>query len=158
MRTRLMAAFPFAFALGISLVFAPVETSARMGGLGGRPGVRAGAAIPHPFNPHLARPFGPRFGPFNRHFSRFSRSRDNSGGVGGYGDYYGNYDDYYPPYYGPWPSYYPPYPSRAYPPSGAAPSPMKDYALTYRRGCDSETVKVPSERGGGYRSVNIVRC
>ena len=45
MRIRFFAAFSFAFALGISLAFAPVETWARAGGIAGRAGVNAGVGI-----------------------------------------------------------------------------------------------------------------
>jgi hypothetical protein len=146
MRIRLLAAFSFAFAIGISLAFAPVETWARAGGVAGRAGVNAGVPFPHPFvhpnNPHFAQPLRPPFArPFHGNFGRFLRFRDRDGGFGAYGAE----PNYYPPSYDPGG-----YPLLRYP--------APEDALRYRRECDFQTVQVPSEYWGGYRSVNIVRC
>jgi hypothetical protein len=148
MRIRLLLA-SFAIALGISLALTPVETSARGGGFGGRAGVRAGGVTPRtfvrPINRQFARPFRSQFDQhFNRRFEGFSRHRNRGwafpyDGGGYYGDYYGAAPGYYPPIQQ-IESYDAP---RVYP--------LSEH-------CDSQTVRVPAEGSGGYRSVNIWRC
>jgi hypothetical protein len=154
-----LLAASFAFALGISLALTPVETSARGGGFAGRAGVRAGGVTPHtfvrPINREFARPLRSHFDQhfnrhFNRHFERFSRHR-NRGWVFPYDGYYGGY---YGDYYSAAPSYYPPLQQVE---SYDAPPIYPPLHYPRSEHCDSQTVRVPSEGSGGYRSVNIVR-
>ncbi|HEY1362856.1 MAG TPA: hypothetical protein VGF60_11490 [Xanthobacteraceae bacterium] len=159
MRVRLAAVLVAALAGIVALT--PIETSAGSGAPGGASLLHAGP--PHP----LARPFHPRFAraPFDRHLRRFSRFHDRGLGFPLWTlPAYGDCGDCYPPFPGNYPStaeldYNPPpaaYP--AYLPTPVPPAPPRIDVIPFRPGCDTETVEVPSERGGRYQRVNIVRC
>ena len=138
--------------VAVSFALVPNQAFGRSGGFGGRsfsiaPGFRS---------PAFQRPLGFR-SPVLRHSlflhrHRFGFGAPLTGPLGPYYDGWGYTDPYYQSSYA-----YPdgPYPGGAVAeiPSGFSPP------LVRHRGCESESVTVPSERGRKqFVNVNIVRC
>jgi hypothetical protein len=141
--------------LGVGLMVAPAETSARSGGFVAAPAW--GAARPSVATPISARPSWPQrmTGAFPASIKGFRMSRRFEHRLPGFPTWWG-YASYPPDYY---PSEYAaPYGEVPY----AYPS-MENFSersrpvVTYQPGCRTDTQKVPSE-SGGERSINITRC
>jgi len=138
--------------VAVSFALVPNQAYGRSGGFGGRsfsiaPGFRS---------PAFQRPLGFRAPALHHsllsHQHRFGFGTPLTGPLGSYYDGWGDMDPYYQSSYT-----YPdgPYPSGAVAeiPSGFSPPVVR------HRGCESESVTVPSERGRKqFVNVNIVRC
>jgi hypothetical protein len=161
--------------LGIGSMIAPVETSARSGGLIAAPSLSArGAVRPSVAAPPAARTslpqgmtggFRAHTGEFRAHIRDF-RTRDFR--MARFGDRrrFG-----FPPWWGYAPyftSYYPsdygaPYddPPYAYPPAASPPTENSSErprpVVVYQSGCRTDTEKVPSATGG-EATVSVTRC
>ena len=154
----LMRMYAAGLAVGIAIVFAlaPNEAFGRSGGFGGR----SFAMAPGFRSPVFQQSLGfrsPVFGhslafrsPALRQSLLLHRGRYGLGAPwAGLGGSYYDPADYFDPYYQP--SYAGPDIATAEIPGGFDPPAI------HHRGCESQTVSVPSE-DGGERSINIVRC
>jgi hypothetical protein len=161
-------------------ILAPAETSARGGFVGGRGmsvgGMHAPIVRAPMVRPGLAAPVRPAVAPARLHaprhaapFAHVRARRFFTPGLWGY-PWYG---DYYEPYGIPayqQPVYPDPatsYPTAAYPALYPAPYPAADTAPARERiiyvvppapSCSTQTYNVRSEKDGGERSINVVRC
>jgi hypothetical protein len=147
-----MCAAGLAVILAFSFALVPNQASGRSGGFGGRsfsiaPGFRS---------PAFQRPLGFRSSALHHSLflrrNRFGFGAPLTGSLSPYYDGWGYTDPSYQSSYA--------YPNGPYPggavaeiPSGFSPPVVR------HRGCESESVTVPSERGGKRSvNVNIVRC
>jgi hypothetical protein len=147
-----MYAAGLAVIVAVSFALVPNQAFGRSGGFGGRslsitPGFRS---------PAFQRPLGFR-SPALHHSLFLRRHRFGFGAplTGPLGSYYGGWGDmdpYYQSSYG--------YPDGPYPGGAVAEIPPSFSPPVVRhRGCESESVTVPSEHGGKQSvNVNIVRC
>jgi hypothetical protein len=147
-----MYAAGLALIVAVSFALVPNQAFGRSGGFGGRsfsiaPGFRS---------PALQRPLGFRSPALHHslflHRHRFGFGAPLTGPLGPYYDGWGDMNPYYQSSYA--------YPDGAYPAGAAAEIPSGFSPPVVRhRGCESESVTVPSEHGGNQSvNVNIVRC
>jgi hypothetical protein len=131
--------------IGLGLALAPNQAFGRSGGFGGRSFAIAPAFRP----PVLQRSLGFR-SPALRQSVLLRRHRFGFGvPLTGFGGSYYDPSDNANPYY---------QSSYAYPDMATGDIPVGySSPVIHHRGCDSQSVTVPSE-SGGERSVNIVRC
>ena len=138
--------------VAFSFALVPNQAFGRSGGFGGRsfsiaPGFRS---------PAFQRPLGFRSPALNHslflHRNRFGFGAPLTGPLGSYYDGWGNTDPYYQSSY--------PYPEGAYAGGAVAEIPTGfSPPVARHRGCETESVTVPSEHDGKRSvNVNIVRC